>query len=220
MPELSPDRRAIRLQAPCTALAHAGQPALAVVPLQDPPARAASAAHPWDNNHLVHLASQHFARPPPGLSRPTHPLPAKPVCLLPAVLLRVHHGLELQLREGICWCLGKSFQAKQYWERTTNPALAKHVFFTRKVGKNMRIDVLNDGEQELWHLNGVELGEELSTALNSAGFVGTIMNTNMVEISNTDNGTSKMPSASQSQESSYRSYTYNGNGIRPDHDGV
>ncbi len=81
---------------------------------------------------------------------------------------------NFKLREAICWAQGKSEQAKEAWKESTNPALAKLVFFKYEISKKVCINVLRDGSQELWNKSGGEFAAGLNEALGQVGFSGTI----------------------------------------------
>lgn len=90
--------------------------------------------------------------------------------VVPCFYLAYIMDWNFKLREGICWCLGKSVQATEQWKKTQNPETAKHVFFDFKVGSHFHLKVLNDGSQEIWNTTGDELAAELSAALGMSGF--------------------------------------------------
>lgn len=95
---------------------------------------------------------------------------------IPCFYLAYIMDWNFKLREAICWCLGKSVQAKAEWKKTTNPETGKHIFFEYPVSKNFKLVVLNDGSQEIWNTTGDELGAELSESLGMNGFTGDAFN--------------------------------------------
>jgi len=89
--------------------------------------------------------------------------------VVPCFYLAYIMDWNFKLREAICYCLGKSVQAKEQWKKSTNPETAKHVFFEHKVSRNFLLRVLNDGSQEIWNTTGDELAAELGAALGIHG---------------------------------------------------
>lgn len=85
---------------------------------------------------------------------------------------------NFRLREGVCWCLGKSAQARAQWAYAPSQEDAKQVFFEWKVSRGFKLVVLNDGTRETWNTTGDDLSPQLNNALCLAGFNGSHLDSN------------------------------------------